>query len=169
MATYKQKAPITLLLTSPPKTKCMKMKIAFMAAGMLLLMLWSCKKDDPTTPPSTKFTFTATLSGTSEVPANASAATGSVTGSYDSTTKILSITVTYSGLTPTAGHIHKAALGVNGPVQFPFTTLSPSPFIFTTAALTAAQQDDLFNTLYYVNLHTTAFPGGEIRGQLTKQ
>jgi hypothetical protein len=168
LATHKQKVPFTLLLISPSKTKCMKMQNAFMAAAMPLLILWSCKKDDPT-PPSTKFTFAATLSGANEVPANASAATGSVTGSYDSTTKILSITVTYSGVTPSAGHIHKAALGVNGPVQFGFTTLSPSPFTFTSVALTAAQQNDLFNTLYYVNLHSTAFPGGEIRGQLTKQ
>jgi hypothetical protein len=147
----------------------MKTKIALMATGILLLMLWSCKKDKGTPGPNTTFTLAATLSGASEVPANSSTATGSVTGTYDSVTKILSITVTYSGITPTNGHIHKAAVGVSGPVQFPFTTFSPSPFTFTSAALTASQQDDLFNGLYYVNLHTSAFPGGEIRGQLLKQ
>ena len=154
---------------SSPKIKIMKKKIAFLATGVLLLMLWSCKKDKTDTPVSTVTKFGTTLSGTNEVPANASAASGSVTGTYDSATKILSITVTYSGLTPTVGHIHKAAAGSNGSVIFPFTGVTSSPFTFTSVALTQAQQDDLFNSLYYVNLHTAALPGGEIRGQLTKQ
>lgn len=139
-----------------------------MATAVVLLLLTSCKKDKKD-PVNTTSTFAATLSGASEIPSNASTAAGSVTGTYDSATKILSITVTYSGITPSNGHIHKAAAGSNGPVTFPFTGFAASPFTFTSAALTAAQQDDLFNSLYYVNLHTAAYPGGEIRGQLLKQ
>ncbi len=83
-------------------------------------------------------------------------------------TKILTITTTYSGVTATAGHIHKAAVGVNGGVIFPFTNLA-SPINLTTPPLDAAQEADLMAELYYVNIHSAAFPGGEIRGQLIKQ
>ncbi len=49
-----------------------------------------------------------------------------------------------------------------------FTSLT-SPITFTTPALTATQEADLMANQMYVNLHTVAFPGGEIRGQLIKQ
>ncbi len=49
-----------------------------------------------------------------------------------------------------------------------FTCLT-SPITFTTPALTATQEADLMANQMYVNLHTVAFPGGEIRGQLIKQ
>lgn len=75
---------------------------------------------------------------------------------------------TYTGLTPTAGHIHKAAVRVNGDIVFPFV-ITPSPITLQSGMLTQAQIDDLFNGMMYVNLHTTAYPGGEIRGQLIKQ
>ncbi|MFN8251723.1 MAG: CHRD domain-containing protein [Ferruginibacter sp.] len=145
----------------------MKMKIAFMATGILLLLLWSCKKDK-TDPVNNSSNFAATMSGASENPANSSVATGSATGTYDSVSKVLTLTISYSGITPTAGHIHKGAVGSNGPVTFPFSSVASSPISFSTT-LTAAQQTDLFASLYYVNLHTAAFPGGEIRGQLLKQ
>jgi len=147
----------------------MKKYFFLISSGLLLLTLYSCKKSSTDPGPTTTFSFPTTLSGANEVPANTSTAAGSVTGSYDSLTKILTITVSFSGLAPTAGHIHKAAAGTAGPVLFPFPAVSTSPFTFSTAALTAAQQADLFASLYYVNLHTTAFPGGEIRGQLIKQ
>ncbi len=146
----------------------MKIKIAFMATGIVLLLLWSCKKDKTDNTVNATSNFAATLSGASEVPANSSAATGAVTGTYDSSSKVLNITISFSGLAPTAGHIHKGAAGTNGAVTFPFSAVASSPFTFSTT-LTAAQQADLFSSLYYVNLHTTAFPGGEIRGQLLKQ
>lgn len=146
----------------------MKIKIAIMATGILLLLLYSCKKDKTDTAVNTTTNFAATLNGASETPSNSSTATGTVTGTYDSTSKVLNLTISYTGLTPTAGHIHQGAAGTNGSVIFPFSTVTSSPFNFSTT-LTAAQQSNLFNSLYYVNLHTTAFPGGEIRGQLLKQ
>ena len=101
----------------------MKMKIAFMATGILLLLLWSCKKDK-TDPVNNSSNFAATMSGASENPANSSVATGSATGTYDSVSKVLTLTISYSGITPTAGHIHKGAVGSNGPVTFPFSSVS---------------------------------------------
>ena len=138
------------------------------SVALLMCSFLSCDdNNDDVVPPQTT-TFQATLNGSSETPANASTATGSSTLVFNNTTKIFTVTTTYTGLTVTGAHIHKGAVGVPGNIVFPFT-VSPSPITFTSIALTAAEEADLFANLYYVNLHTTAYPGGEIRGQLMKQ
>ena len=95
-----------------------------------------------------------------------SAAQGSVSGKFNNSTKILTVQVSYLGLTPTIWHIHKGAAGVAGPVVFDLGKTFVSPFSYSTAALDAAQEADLKSGLYYVNIHSAAAPGGEIRGQL---
>lgn len=109
----------------------------------------------------------AALSGAAERPTpNASTATGAFAGVIDPSTRVLSYTVTYSGLTPAMGHLHRInAANGNGPVEVPFTSLV-SPIIGTTTLTTAGRVDSLFNGYYYANLHTTLFPGGEIRGDI---
>ncbi|GAB2813754.1 CHRD domain-containing protein [Ferruginibacter profundus] len=146
----------------------MKNVIIFMAIAMLSMGLLSCKKDDPAPAADPTTTFKATLTGASEVPANASAATGTATLTFNTVTKVFTVTVTYSGVTANNGHIHKGAAGSNGSVIFPFSGLT-SPIGYTSAALDATQEGDLNNNLYYVNIHSAAFPAGEIRGQLIKQ
>jgi hypothetical protein len=112
--------------------------------------------------------FKADLSGASEVPPVTSAGKGSATASLDTASKTLSWTVTYSGLTPTAGHIHgPAAAGVNAGVLVPFSGNLASP-IKGSATLTDAQISDLEAGRTYVNLHTTDNKGGEVRGQLVR-
>ena len=118
-----------------------------------------------------KVSYTADLSGASEVPANDSKATGTVDATYDTVTMKLVWTVTYTGLTgpATAAHFHgPAAVGANaGPV----VTLSgnlASP-IKGEATLTQTQAADLANRLWYLNLHTAAHAPGEIRGQLMRK
>ena len=145
----------------------MKKLISFLLPVSMFLMS-SCDKDDDT-PPDPNVNFAATLTGAAETPANASAATGSSTGTYNTNTKILTVTTTYSGITPSAGHIHLGAVGVKGDVVFPFVAPLTSPIVFTSTPLSADQESSLMSGLYYVNLHTAAFPGGEIRGQLIKQ
>ena len=143
------------------------MKTKLFIYSLLLLTVigtGSCKKDDAE---SNTVTYTATLKGTSEVPSNASAATGMANFTYNKTTYALSGTVTFSGITPTGAHIHKGAVGVAGGVIFPLTPLV-SPINFTSVVLDATQRADLLANLYYVNIHSAAFPGGEIRGQLMK-
>jgi hypothetical protein len=137
--------------------------IALFATGFI-----SCSKSDPAPTPNPNVTFLATLNGASEVPPNASTATGTATLLFNTTTKVFTITATHSIATPTNGHIHKAAAGASGPPVFPFSTFT-SPISYTSAALDAAQEADLFANLYYVNIHTAAFSAGEIRGQLIKQ
>ena len=112
----------------------------------------------------------ATLDGKSEVPPNASAGTGTADIDYDAATKKLSWKLSYSGLSgpATAAHFHgPAEPGKNAgvAVAIPNATSSPTE---GSATLTDAQAADLMAGKYYVNVHTAANPGGEIRGQVTK-
>ncbi|QHL86947.1 CHRD domain-containing protein [Nibribacter ruber] len=113
----------------------------------------------------------ATLTGAQEVPANASGGTGTITGSYNKDTNVLSYTLTFSGLSSatTMAHFHKGAVGVSGPpvVNIRETTFS-SP-VTAEAVLTDAQEADLMAGLWYVNVHTTNYPAGEIRAQIAMQ
>ncbi|MFZ0608035.1 MAG: CHRD domain-containing protein [Xanthobacteraceae bacterium] len=118
-------------------------------------------------------TFKADLKGSSEVPPNTTGGTGSVTMTFDPATKELSWKGTYSGMTGpvTAAHIHgPAEPGKNaGVVMWLSTKGQPFPSPFSgSAKLTDAQASDLMSGRYYVNIHTKANPGGEIRGQLEK-
>ncbi len=112
----------------------------------------------------------ATLNGKSEVPPNASAGTGTADIDYDAATKKLSWKVTYSGLSgpATAAHFHgPAEPGKNAGVALAIPNATASP-VEGSATLTDAQAADLVAGKYYVNVHTAANPGGEIRGQVTK-
>src|SRR6201990_2712397 len=114
--------------------------------------------------------FKATLDGKSEVPPNTSAGTGSADLDYDAASKKLSWKVTYSGLSgpATAAHFHgPAESGKNAGVAVPIPNAGSSP-VEGRATLTDAQAADLEAGKYYVNIHTAANPGGEIRGQVTK-
>jgi CHRD domain len=112
----------------------------------------------------------ATLSGADEVPANTSAGKGTADIDYDAASKKLTWKLTYSGLTgpATAAHFHgPAEAGKNATVAVPITGAATSP-AEGSATLTDAQAADLLAGKYYVNVHTAANPGGEIRGQVTK-
>lgn len=116
-----------------------------------------------------KVALKAQLSGTAEVPATTSKGTGSADITFDTASKALSWKLTYSGLTgpATMAHFHgPAETGKNAGVAVPIpNTASGSD---GAATLTDAQAADLLAGKYYVNVHTTANPAGEIRGQVTK-
>lgn len=86
---------------------------------------------------------------------------------YDPATRTLTYNVTYEGLTGpgVAAHIHGPAdPGQNAGPVVPFPNAA-SP-ITGTATLTEAQAAELAAGKYYVNVHTAANKGGEIRGQI---
>ncbi|VIO77578.1 CHRD domain-containing protein [Bradyrhizobium ivorense] len=114
--------------------------------------------------------FKVALDGKSEVPPNSSAATGTADIDYDAASKKLSWKVTYSGLSgpATAAHFHgPAESGKNAGVAVAIPNATSSP-VEGSATLTDAQAADLLAGKYYVNIHTAANPGGEIRGQVMK-
>ena len=111
--------------------------------------------------------YKADLKASSEVPANTSTGTGSVAATFDTASKKLNWTVTFSNLTgaATAAHFHgPAAAGTNAGVAVPIAgTASP---LAGSATLTDAQAADLKAGKWYVNVHTAANKDGEIRGQV---
>jgi hypothetical protein len=110
------------------------------------------------------------LDGKSEVPPTTSTGTGVADVDYDPATKKLSWTLTYSGLTgpAKAAHFHgPAEVGKNAGVAIPIPGATSSP-AEGSATLTDAQAADFLAGKYYVNVHTEANPGGELRGQVTK-
>ncbi len=112
--------------------------------------------------------ITAQLSGASEVPPNSSEGTGALDANYDDRTRVLSWRITYSGLTGsvTSAHFHGPALpGDNAGPVVPITGKLTSPII-GKATLKVEQVAELMNGKWYLNLHTEAHPGGEVRGQV---
>ncbi len=114
-----------------------------------------------------------TFSGAQEVPANTSTGTGTVVGSFDPKSGLLGIKVNYTGLSAnaSAAHIHRAAIGVSGPVIIDFTPLgftfgATSGTFSKIILLNGSQATDLLAGNLYVNIHNANFPGGEIRAQL---
>ncbi len=117
--------------------------------------------------------FSTNMNGSAEVPPNASTATGSSTCVLNDAGTQLTVFVQFQNLSAnySASHIHGfSAPGVNSGVRFGFTpTLSNGNRngVFNgTWNLTATDVTNMIAGLCYVNIHTTAFPGGEIRGQL---
>jgi hypothetical protein len=154
-------------------------KLAFLGVFFIAAMV-GCSEDDEVTDPTPvlpELNVSATLSGANEVPANPSTATGTVDGTLDQESRILSLNIMYSDsaradsttadsiFTPTGWHIHKASPDSTGAVVIDLGTTFTSPFAFKDT-LTEAQVADLKAGLYYVNIFTAKYPQGEIRGQL---
>ncbi|HEY6565350.1 MAG TPA: CHRD domain-containing protein [Pirellulaceae bacterium] len=119
-------------------------------------------------------TFNFTLDGLSEVPPNASPATGFCTVLVDDPTDTVAVNCSYSGLLGpiAAAHIHAPAPpGVNAGVIIPLTpTGGTTGTILLLPTFTSQTNiDNILAGLAYVNMHTQPFPGGEIRGQITPE
>jgi hypothetical protein len=170
-----------------------QVKSLFISAVLTIVMLGAAQSSN-----ADVFTFVANLSGPAESPPNASPGTGSTIVTYDSTTHLLRVQVSFSGLLAgtTAAHIHSATavpgagtagvatqvpsfagfpLGVmSGIMDTTFDlTLASSwnpAFITANGGTTASAEAALFSAMIegraYLNIHTSMFPGGEIRGFL---
>ncbi|NUU19949.1 MAG: CHRD domain-containing protein [Streptomycetaceae bacterium] len=123
--------------------------------------------------------FVATLTGAEEVPGNDGKAVGDKDAKATAYVRIkgdqVAFSITWEGMpAPTAAHIHQGAKGANGAVVVPFFAAPlPDTAKAATGSVTVADQallDRIRNNPgnWYFNLHTAEFPGGAVRGQLTK-
>jgi len=112
--------------------------------------------------------FSTQMTGLNQVPRVATTASGHVDAVLNKNTLLLRWKLSFTGLSgpATAGHFHgpadvgahaKSTVAFNDPVQSPLEG---------RATLTPAQAANLLTGKWYVNIHTTAHPGGEIRGQM---
>jgi CHRD domain len=143
---------------------------AAMQTGLVasVLMISACSEKSMT---PASYAMAAHLSGESEVPRVAGNGIGTLEASLNGQSNQLSWTITYSELSgpPTAGHFHGPAIGgQNAGVTVPLSGALTSP-IKGVATLTAAQATELMAGKWYINLHTAAYPDGEIRGQIARQ
>jgi len=110
------------------------------------------------------------MSGAQEVPPAATPATGDCTGVLSADQSSFQVDCTHDVAGANATHIHRGAAGIAGPIIIGLGSPA-SPISFTwdagsTPPLTAADVADLLAGDLYVNVHSPAFPGGEVRGQI---
>lgn len=145
---------------------CLRLSYRPAVAALLALavagLLTACGGSDDDLP----FAFSATLTGAEALPSNASTATGIglITVDPDGRTTTASVLVT--GMADNDAHIHEAVTRTNGPMVFPLAKAPGAVVWSTRAALTPAQLSALKHGAYYIDVHSAAFPGGEIRGQV---
>jgi hypothetical protein len=131
---------------------------------------------DPRNQPGATF-YASVLSGLNEIPNTNGEKTGDKNGTALALMRIqgdeVSFAFSWSGIgTPTAGHIHAGAFGVDGGVKIPFfTTKLPDGRSSVYGTVKVADRQLLADITahpqnFYFNLHTADFPGGAVRGQV---
>jgi hypothetical protein len=146
----------------------------------LMIGVSACSSDDATS--AGKDTYLAQLTGAREIPVAITSATGSAT--FERNGAIVTYQVSATGFaTPlTVGHIHLGPAGIVGPVLVPLTIVAQignvaSGMLDLSRPLTQGNitisgdslRALLDNGTAYVNLHTAEYPGGEVRGQITRR
>jgi hypothetical protein len=151
------------------------LKSTFWVLGLFLALgftVVSCDDDDDDDTPTNEVRYqNLSLTGAKEVPANPSANTGTINATYNKDINIITYTITWTTFAATNMHFHKGEPTVAGPValgipKVPATATAHTSPISGSLTLTDAQETDLLAGLWYVNIHSAAYPGGEIRVQM---
>ena len=140
-------------------------------AGMLALSSCDKEDDDNDNIKGAKYSLSGTASGTQEVPAVTTTASGSLTGSYDTVSKSLIYSINWTGLSgdATMAHFHGPALAgeIAPPIEtLTITTNGMAGIATDTITASAALHTALMAGKVYYNVHTAANPDGEIRSQV---
>jgi hypothetical protein len=138
------------------------------SSGRNLLDFCSCRKNNETPASEIRFTDIAITGGQEAPNPVTTQATGTFQGTYNKDTNVLTYSITYANVTPTNMHFHKGAPGVAGPVEIGIGSPPYSSPVNGTANLSEAQEVDLLAGNWYVNIHSSAYPAGEIRGQIIR-
>ena len=116
--------------------------------------------------------LSGSFSSANEIPAvsTPSSASGSASGTFDTNTKLLTYTLSFTGLTeaPLYAHFHFGDAKHKGPVTIPFNNVpaATSGTITGSTPLTPAQADSLMAGRIYANIHTPKNQTGEIRANV---
>lgn len=165
--------------------KLPKLTVLSLVVCSTLLFLSSCERDAEMKRTTDFEKKGIILSGAQEPPpANTSTALGKMDVFYSKDLRTLTFSVEWSGLTGPVTSMHIHGLAPTGYSSGIVQTLSTSAIVKCATSSTTAcgryagtmqvdgfvvKEEDLLNGMYYVNLHTTAFSGGEIRGQIRFQ
>ncbi|HVB31988.1 MAG TPA: CHRD domain-containing protein [Gemmatimonadaceae bacterium] len=154
----------------------MHFRILGIAASVALVAGWT----GPSAPRPQAVKYVAQMTGAAETPANTTTGTG--TAHFTLVGMRLRYAITVKGLTgaATMAHIHVGKVGVGGPPVYSFTIKHvasgglASGFIDLAKEVSKGVSGDSLMALInggdaYVNVHTAANKGGEIRGQIEKQ
>lgn len=140
-------------------------RILVLAACTAGVAVWAAASD------AAPESFTVALSGSQQVPAVETPGKGTASLTYDPATRMVTWSISYDGLSApaTMAHFHgPAAAGKNGPVAIWLSKQGSPPAspIKGEATLTPEQAAQFTAGDWYINIHTQAHPGGEIRGQV---
>lgn len=147
----------------------MKTTLVILFTSLLALNFYSCSKDKPDTGSNTYTqTYIAEMTGVKAIPTNSSSAAGTFTGSFSSSNRTLTYSITYTGLTPTGGDIRQGTLTTEGALEISLSSLNGSPHS-GSIVLSTAQENNLNAGLLWIKITSLGFPNGEIRGQIVKR
>lgn len=155
----------------------MRFDRTFLKTTALLLVVWLASSTSARGASALTYDLTASLDGAQEGAGVVTLGVGSLTGTFDDDSHFLTWSGTFSALTGTTSDAHfhgPAPAGAGALVQISMTSAGGDVFpigvtsgrFAGTATLTATQATQLLAGLWYVNIHTSAHPGGEIRGQV---
>ena len=159
---------------------CRPLLALFAAVGLSGATLSGCRSDGAAAAQGE--TYVATLVGAREVPPVVTTATGSAIFTLSGRTMTYSITASGFSTPLTVGHVHLGGAGVVSAVIVPFAIAAQSgmvasgtidlsvPVTFGNVTISGDSLRTLFGAgQAYVNLHSAAYPGGEIRGQIVRK
>jgi hypothetical protein len=146
------------------RSLCLPSRVAACLAALVLAACGGSWDDDDDFLP---LALSSTLTAAEEVPPNTTLANGVGLVTIDADGRTLNASVVVSGMADTDAHIHLGSPGANGPIVFPLSKQAGTTVWTTRAPVTEAQLDGLLAGNYYFNVHSAAFPNGQIRGQIT--
>jgi hypothetical protein len=145
------------------------MRLRYVAAAAALALGVAAAPADART-----WNLFANLDGAQETPVVVTPATGTAVITYDDVTNLLSWTISYSGLIGTTNNAHfhgPATWGVAASprVNIAFNTGVTADTLVGSATISNAFETELLAGLWYINIHSTFRPAGEIRGQVVPE
>jgi len=151
-------------------TRIQKQGLGLAAAGLMLTLASCGSRDDESSSQQlteNQVAFSVAASSAQEIPPNGS--TASATGDLilDQITGELSGSITTDGIEATLAHIHQAFAGSNGEVIIGLNIDGSTISVPESTILAADQMEAMLNGSYYVNIHSVAYPAGEIRSQIS--